>query len=144
MATTTWALDATHSEVGFKVRHMLVSNVSGQFKQFNASVETDGEDMSTAKVHFTADLSSISTNNEQRDGHLKSTDFFDAENHPQLSFESSKLEKVDADNYKMHGTLTMRGKSNPVTLNVVFGGIVEKDPWGLTRAGFEVSGKINR
>ncbi len=144
MATTKWALDATHSEVGFKVRHMLVSNVSGQFKQFNATVETEGDDMSTAKVHFTADLSSISTNNEQRDGHLKSTDFFDAENHPQLSFESSKLEKVDAENYKMHGTLTMRGNSKAVTLNVVFGGIVEKDPWGLTRAGFEVSGKINR
>jgi polyisoprenoid-binding protein YceI len=144
MATTTWALDATHSEVGFKVRHMMVSNVSGKFKQFNATVQTEGDDMSTAKVNFTADLSSIDTNNEQRDGHLKSTDFFDAENHPQLSFESSKLEKVDADNYKMHGTLTMRGKSNPVTLNVVFGGIVEKDPWGLTRAGFEVSGKINR
>ena len=136
MATTTWALDATHSEVGFKVRHMMVSNVSGKFKQFNATVQTEGDDMSTAKVNFTADLSSIDTNNEQRDGHLKSTDFFDAENHPQLSFESSKLEKVDADNYKMHGTLTMRGKSNPVTLNVVFGGIVEKAPWGLTRAGF--------
>ena len=144
MSTTKWALDPTHSEIGFKVRHMLVSNVSGHFKQFDATLQTDGDDMSTAKVHFSADLSSISTNNEQRDGHLKSNDFFDVANHPQLTFQSDKLEKVDEENYKMHGTLTIRGNSKPVTFNVSFGGIVDKDPWGLTRAGFEVTGKINR
>src|ERR1700757_2746895 len=102
MSTTKWALDATHSEVQFKVRHLMVSNVSGQFKKFNATVETQGDDISTAKVHFTADLDSISTNNDQRDAHLKTNDFFDAENHPQLIFEGDKLEKIDEENYRLH------------------------------------------
>ena len=77
MATTNWALDATHSELNFKVRHLLVSNVSGSFKKFNATVQTEGEDLTTAKIHFTADVDSVSTSNEQRDGHLKTGDFFD-------------------------------------------------------------------
>jgi polyisoprenoid-binding protein YceI len=87
MATSNWALDPTHSELNFKVRHLMVSNVSGQFKKFSASVETEGDDISTAKVHFTADVNSVSTNNDQRDGHLKTGDFFDVENHPQITFE---------------------------------------------------------
>ncbi len=143
MANTKWAMDATHAEVHFKVKHMLVSNVTGNFKTFNASVETEGDDMSTAKVHFTADIDSISTNNEQRDGHLKTGDFFDAANHPQLTFDSEKLEKVSGDDYKLHGTLTMRGVSKPVVLNVEYGGMMQ-DPWGNTRVGFSVAGKINR
>jgi len=143
MATSNWALDAAHSEITFKVRHLMVSNVSGHFKKFEASVQTEGDDMATAKVHFTADVDSISTNNEQRDGHLKTGDFFDVENHPKISFESDKLEKVDEHNYKAHGTLTMRGTSNPVVLNVEFGGIMQ-DPWGNDRAGFAISGKVNR
>jgi polyisoprenoid-binding protein YceI len=143
MATTKWALDPTHSEVNFKVRHLMVSNVSGHFKNFNATVETEGDDLSTAKVHFTADVNSVSTNNEQRDGHLKTGDFFDVENHPQIIFDGNKMEKVDGQNYKVHGNLTMRGVSKPITLNVEFGGIM-KDPWGNDRAGFEVSTKINR
>jgi polyisoprenoid-binding protein YceI len=143
MATTNWALDAAHSELNFKVRHLLVSNVSGSFKKFNATVQTEGEDLTTAKIHFTADVDSVSTNNEQRDGHLKTGDFFDLENHPQITFESSKLEKVDADNYKAHGDLTMRGVTKPIVLNVQFGGTMQ-DPWGNERAGFEISGKVNR
>jgi len=143
MATTKWALDPTHSEVNFKVRHMMVSNVSGSFKNFNATVETEGDDLSSAKVHFTADVNSVSTNNEQRDSHLKTGDFFDAENHPQIIFDGDKMEKVDDQNYKVHGNLTMRGVTKPITLKVEFGGIM-KDPWGNDRAGFEVSGKINR
>jgi polyisoprenoid-binding protein YceI len=99
--------------------------------------------MTTAKVKFTADVNSISTNNDQRDAHLKTGDFFDAENHPQISFESNKLDKIDEENYKATGLLTMRGVTKPVTLNVEFGGIT-KDPWGNTRTGFSVSGKINR
>ena len=143
MATTKWALDPTHSEVNFKIRHMMVSNVSGHFKNFSATVETEGEDLSTAKVNFTAEVSSISTNNEQRDGHLKTGDFFDAENHPQITFEGGQMEKVDGEHYKVHGNLTMRGVSKPITLHVAFGGIM-KDPWGNDRAGFEVSTKVNR
>ena len=143
MANTKWALDPTHSEVHFKVRHLVVSNVSGHFKQIAATVETDGDDMSTAKVHFTADIDSISTNNEQRDGHLKTGDFFDAANHPKLIFEGTKLEQIEGENYKLHGKLTMRGVTKDVVLNAVYGGMI-KDQWGHTRVGFEVSGKINR
>ncbi len=142
MANTTWALDPTHSEVHFKVRH-LVSHVSGQFKQFSATVETEGDDISTARVNFSADIDSISTNNEQRDAHLKNGDFFDAANHPNLTFESTKMEKVSDEKYKMHGKLTMRGTTKDVVLDVEFGGIAP-DPWGNTRSGFAVTGKINR
>jgi polyisoprenoid-binding protein YceI len=143
MTTTKWAMDATHSELQFKVRHLMVSNVTGHFKNFNATVETEGEDITTAKVHFTADVNSVSTNNEQRDAHLRSGDFFDVAAHPQIIFEGQKLEKSGIDTYKLHGTLTMRGVSKPVTLDVEFGGIV-KDPWGNTRTGFSVTTKINR
>jgi polyisoprenoid-binding protein YceI len=143
MTTTNWTLDPTHAEIHFKVRHLLVSWVTGSFKQFNAEIETKGDDMTTAKVKFTADVNSISTNNDQRDAHLKTGDFFDAENHPQISFVSNKLDKIDEENYKATGLLTMRGVTKPVTLNVEFGGIT-KDPWGNTRTGFSVSGKINR
>ncbi|MGN6568352.1 MAG: YceI family protein [Flavipsychrobacter sp.] len=143
MATTKWQMDPAHSEVQFKVRHMVVSNVTGSFGKFNAEVETEGEDITTAKVHFTADIDSISTNNEQRDTHLKSADFFDGATHPQLKFESTKIEKVSEHDYKMHGNITMRGTSKPITLNVEFGGIIN-DPWGNVRAGFTVEGKLNR
>ena len=143
MSTTKWAMDATHSEVHFKVKHLLISTVTGQFKTVNATVETEGDDVTTAKVHFTADVNSISTNNEQRDGHLKTGDFFDAENHPQIIFDGEKLEHVEGENYKLHGTLNMRGVSKPVVLNVEYGGVMQ-DPWGNTRTGFSVTGKINR
>ena len=137
MAITKWILDPTHSEINFRVRHLMVSYVSGGFKQFNAEVETEGSD--------------ISTNNDQRDAHLKTGDFFDVENHPQLVFESSKLEKIparagmggDDENYKLYGTLTMRGNSKKIVLDVEYGGQTQ-DPWGNTRTGFSVSGKINR
>jgi len=143
MAITKWIIDPTHSEIHFKVRHLMVSWVTGNFKQFNAALETDDNDITTAKLHFTADIDSISTNNEQRDAHLKTGDFFDAQNHPQLTFEGDKLEKLNGDNYKLYGTLTMRGQSKKVVLNVEYGGITQ-DPWGNTRQGFSVSGKINR
>lgn len=143
MATTKWALDATHSEIQFKVKHLMISKVTGQFQKFDATVETEGDDLGTAKVSFTADVSSISTNNEQRDGHLKNSDFFDAENHPQITFVSSKLEKLDDEQYKLYGTLTMRGTSKDIVLDVEFGGMIQ-DPWGNTRVGFTVTGKINR
>lgn len=141
--TTKWALDATHSEIHFKVKHLLISTVTGQFKQFNATIDTEGDELTTAKVHFTADINSISTNDEQRDGHLKTGDFFDAENHPQLVFEGKQLEKIDAENYKLHGILTMRGVSKPETFDVEYGGMAI-DSWGNTRMGFSLAGKVNR
>jgi polyisoprenoid-binding protein YceI len=143
MSTTKWALDPTHSELQFKVRHLMVSNVTGHFKTFTATVETEGDDISTAKVNVTVDVNSVSTNNEQRDGHLKTGDFFAAEEHPQIVFEGDKLVKVSDEEYKLPGNLTMRGVTHPVTLNVEFGGIT-KDPWGFTRSGFTVTGKIKR
>ncbi len=138
-----WVLDPTHSEVLFKVKHLMISNVSGHFNQFNGTVETDGDDLSSAKVRFAAEINSISTNNEQRDMHLKNGDFFDAENYPQLVFEGDRLEKIGDEMYELHGMLTMRGNSKSVILKVEYGGITQ-DPWGNTRVGFSVTGKINR
>jgi polyisoprenoid-binding protein YceI len=143
MATTKWALDASHSELLFKVKHLMISTVTGHFGQFNATVETTDNDFTTANIDFTADVNSIYTNNEQRDAHLKNSDFFDADNHPQIIFKSDRLQKVADDEYKLEGILTMKGNSKPVTLEVEFGGITV-DPWGNTRAGFTVTGKINR
>lgn len=143
MKTQKWSLDPTHSELQFKVKHLMISTVTGQFNTFAGTVETNGNDFTTAKVHFTADINSISTNNEQRDAHLLNTDFFDATNHPQLVFESDKLEKVGGEEYKLYGILTIRGNSKKVALQVEFGGTTQ-DPWGNTRVGFSVTGKINR
>jgi polyisoprenoid-binding protein YceI len=141
---TNWILDPSHSKVEFKVKHMMISNVSGHFNRFDAQVETEGEDFMTAKVVFTADIDSIDTGSEQRDGHLKSVDFFDAANFPQLKFVPTKYENVDNDgDYEVYGDLTIRGITKPVKLDVEFGGVI-KDPWGATRAGFTVTGKINR
>ncbi len=144
MANQTWALDPTHSELQFKIKHLMISTVSGQFNQFKATVETDDDDDFTkAKVHFEATVNSISTNNEQRDAHLKNGDFFDAEKYPVITFDSERMEKTNEDEYKLYGTLTMRGVSKKIILNTEFGGIT-KDPWGNTRTGFSVNGKINR
>jgi len=143
MSTTTWTLDPTHSELQFKIKHLMISTVTGQFNNFSATVKTAGDDFSTARVSFSADIDSISTNNEQRDHHLKNGDFFDAENYPKLLFESSSMDKTGDDTFKLNGTLTMRGVSKPVSLSVEFGGITT-DPWGNTRSGFAVTGKIKR
>jgi polyisoprenoid-binding protein YceI len=143
METTKWALDPSHSELQFKVKHMMISSVTGHFHKFTASVETEGDDLTTAKVHFAADVDSISTNNKQREAHLKSADFFDADNHSQITFEGTKMEKHSEEKYKLYGNLTMRGHTHPVTLDVEYGGTI-KDPYGLTRCGFTIDGKINR
>ena len=143
MEKTTWTLDPTHSELQFKVKHLMISTVTGQFNTFKAAVETEGDDFATAKVHFEADANSISTNNEQRDIHLKAADFFDAEQYPKLLFEGEKMESSGEDEYKLYGTITIKGASKKVILNVEFGGITQ-DLWGNTRTGFSVTGKINR
>ena len=121
----------------------MISTVTGSFGDFSATVVTDGDDFNTAQIAFSANIESVNTNNEQRDAHLKAADFFDAANHPTLEFKSSSLEKISDDEYKLNGILTLRGASKPVSLHVEYGGIVQ-DPWGNTRAGFELSGKINR
>lgn len=143
MTTTKWGLDPTHSEIGFKIKHMMISNVTGQFTKFNVNAETEGDDFSKAKINFNADVNSINTNNEQRDGHLKSPEFFDAEKFPTVSFESTSIEKKNDEEYKLKGNLTIKDVTKPVELHVNHGGI-GKDPWGNTKAGFTLEGKINR
>jgi polyisoprenoid-binding protein YceI len=143
MANMNWKVDPTHSEVQFKVKHLMITTVTGYFKSFNLEVETGTEDFTTArKIEFTADIDSIDTNNEQRDTHLKSADFFNAEEHGQLRFVGTKYE-ANGEEAKLHGDLAIRGITRPVTLNVEFGGIVV-DPYGQTKAGFTVNGKISR
>lgn len=144
MATTKWVLDPTHSEVEFKIKHMMISTVTGNFKKFDATVETEGEDFTTAKVKFTVDVDSIDTKNEQRDGHLKSVDFFDTASFPEFTFVATKYESVDNDgSYEVYGDLTIRGITRNEKFDAEFGGVI-KDPWGNTRAGITITGKINR
>ncbi|NLE35148.1 MAG: YceI family protein, partial [Bacteroidales bacterium] len=129
MKTTKWIIDPAHSEIQFKVKHMMITTVTGSFKEFSSEVETEGEDFSTARIRFEAATASIFTNAEQRDAHLRSADFFDADNFPVMSFVSSKLEKTDDDNWQLTGDLTIKDVTKPVKLDVEFGG-VGKDPWG--------------
>ncbi len=143
MATVKWKVDPAHSEVQFKVRHLMITTVTGYFKKYDIEVETEGEDFTKAsKIHFTADIDSIDTNNSQRDTHLKSADFFDAENNKQIVFEGKKYEGA-GDKYKLHGDLTIRSTTRPIILDVEYGGIVV-DPYGQTKAGFTVQGKVSR
>lgn len=137
--TTTWVLDPTHSEVQFKVKHLMITNVTGSFKVLNAEVNAD-EHFGKTKVSFTADINSVDTGNGQRDGHLKSADFFDAEKFPAIKFESADYNAKEG---KIKGNLTIKGVTKPVTLEAEFNGI-NKDPWGNHKAGFSLSGKINR
>lgn len=138
-----WNLDNAHSELRFRIKHMMIANVSGQFKSFSSSVHVDNDDFNTAKIEFTIEASSIDTANEQRDQHLRSGDFFDVENHPKIEFLSSSVVADSENNYKVSGTLTMHGHSHDVTFHADFGGI-GKDPWGNTKAGFTIEGNIKR
>lgn len=140
---TKWIIDTMHSEVQFKVKHLVISTVTGSFNKFTAALEAEKEDFTDAKVSFAADTDSIDTNNEQRDGHLKSDDFFGAAAHPQLTFVSTSLEKKSGSDYVLKGHLTIKGTTKPVELAVDFGGVA-KDPYGQTKVGFEATGKINR
>jgi polyisoprenoid-binding protein YceI len=143
MSTTKWAVDPTHSEIGFKVKHMMFTNVSGQFKNFTATAETEGDNFDNAKFDFSADVDSVTTGSADRDAHLLSADFFNAEQFPKLTFTSTAFTKKNEGEYNLTGDLTVHGVSKPVTLDVEFGGIA-KDPWGNTKAGFTITGKLNR
>ncbi|OJW18388.1 MULTISPECIES: YceI family protein [unclassified Mucilaginibacter] len=142
MATTKWVLDPMHSEVQFKVKHLVISTVTGSFKTFEGSLETENDDFTDAKVEFSLNVDSIDTNQSQRDEHLKGADFFDAASHPKISFKSTSFTK-DGDDYQLKGDLTIKGVTKPVTLDVEHGGVAT-DFYGNNKAGFDVSGKINR
>lgn len=141
--TTSWAVDPAHSQIQFKVKHLLITTVTGSFKQFEATAETENDDFGTAKVTFTAHTASVDTGSEQRDQHLRSADFFNSEFYPEMSFVSTGMTRKNENSFEMQGNLTIRNITKPVTLNVEYAGMM-KDPWGNMKAGFELSGKINR
>lgn len=143
MQTTKWILDPTHSELGFKIRHLMITNVSGSITNFNVKAETKGDDFTTASINVTADMSSISTNNTQRDAHLRNSDFFEVDQHPEMKFASTSVEQVDSNNFVLHGNLTLKGITKPAQLNVEYSPVT-RDPWGGERAGFTINGKIRR
>ncbi len=140
---STWKIDPVHSEIKFKVRHLVVSSVTGNFNKFDATVVSDKADFSDAKISFEADVNSISTKNDQRDGHLKSQDFFDSGNFPTVKFASTKINRKDGNDYEVVGDLTIRGVTKEVKLSATFNGVV-KGFGGGEVAGFEATGKVNR
>jgi polyisoprenoid-binding protein YceI len=140
---TKWVIDPMHSEVQFKVKHLVISTVTGFFKSFEGSLESENDDFEDAEIDFSLDIDSIDTNQSQRDEHLKSPDFFDAAQHPKISFKSTSFKKTGDDEFKLAGDLTIKGITKPVILNAEYGGSTN-DFYGNTKAGFEVTGKINR
>lgn len=143
-AKTKWVIDPAHSEIGFKVKHLMITNVKGQFKEFNSDIYTVGEDFITSDIDFRINPSSVDTGDAKRDEHLKSGDFFDASNFNEISFKGNSFEKVGNEGgYTLFGDLTMKGIKKPVRLDVEFGGVM-KDPWGNEKAGYTINGKINR
>ncbi|MFC6860344.1 YceI family protein [Zunongwangia atlantica] len=141
METVKWVIDPAHSEIAFRVKHLMISKVNGYFSSFEGTI--DGEDFTKAKLSASIAATSISTRVTDRDNHLKSADFFDVENYPSLSFESTSLSKIDDENYKLTGTLKIKDVSKEVTLDLVYGG-EKQDPWGNTKLGFLATGTINR
>lgn len=141
--STKWVIDTMHSEVQFKVKHLVISTVTGSFKQFDGKMVTDGEDLENAKVQFEIEASSIDTNQEMRDNHLRSGDFFETDKFPKISFESTAFKKLSDEKYSMIGTLTIKEVSKEVELAVEYGG-TGRDAYGVLKRGFEVLGKINR
>jgi polyisoprenoid-binding protein YceI len=143
LVKTTWAIDPTHSEVEFKIKHLVISTVKGIFKEFTGSVDVDGEDFSTADFHFEANVDSIFTNQTDRDNHLKSADFFDVANFPKISFKSTAVAEKSEDTYEITGDLTVRDVTKSIQLTAEFGGVAT-DPYRNVKAGFEITGAINR
>lgn len=141
--TTKWSIDPLHSEVLFKIKHLVISTVSGSFTQFEGNVNTTGDDFENAQISFSIDVNSIHTGQEQRDAHLKNSDFFEIEKYPAIDFQSSSFIKTGDNQYILTGDITLKGVTKEISLDVEFGGM-EKDNWGNTKAGFELSGIINR
>jgi polyisoprenoid-binding protein YceI len=141
---TMWNIDTAHSEIGFRVKHLMITNVKGGFKEFGASISTTSEDFMTSDIDFFINPASVDTGDEKRDDHLRSTDFFDVENYKKITFLGSSYEKVDNNgNYILYGDLTMKGITKKIKLDIEFGGVM-KDPWGNQKAGYTITGKINR
>jgi len=142
-AKGTWGIDASHSEIGFKVKHLIVTTFTGKFDKYDVHVEAANDDFTDAKINFNAEVNSINTGNVQRDGHLQSDDFFNAAEYPKLTFNSTAVKKVSDNEFSITGDLTIRNITKSIVLKAEYSGIV-MDPWGGTRSGFELTGKINR
>ena len=138
-----WIIDEVHSKIRFLARHMVISEVEGQFNKFDFKLRNEGDDLTTSDIELIIDTQSIDTRNKDRDNHLRSADFFDAENYPKIKFESNSIKKINNENYKLTGNLTIKDITKPIELDVTYGGQI-KDPWGNTRAGFNVKGTLNR
>lgn len=139
-----WIIDAAHTTVEFSVRHMMITRTKGRFGQIEGTITGDPSDLTTATIEATIDAASIDTREPQRDAHLRSADFFDTENHPHITFKSTKIESKGGDDYTIHGDLTIRGVTRPVVLDATLDGVIEKDMGGDTRLGISATGKINR
>jgi len=138
-----WKIDPMHSEVKFKVKHLVISTVTGEFRKFNVMAETESDKFENAKISFEADVNSIDTREPQRDEHLKSADFFDAANHPKMTFVSKSFKRISDNKYELIGDLTIRGTTKEIQLDVTYNGKV-KGIRGEDVAGFEITGKVNR
>lgn len=141
---TTWAIDSVHSNVEFSVKHMMISTVKGQFSEVEGTIEWDGESFETASVNARIDTSSITTFNEMRDNHLRTNDFFNAEQWPDITFRSARVEVTGGDRFKLHGDLTIRDVTRPVVLDTEFEGLILQDAYGKSRAAFTATTEINR
>ncbi|MFD1770551.1 YceI family protein [Sphingobacterium suaedae] len=139
----TWTVDKAHSEIEFKVRHMMISSVKGFFQNFNFNMSGDPQDISTAAVRIAIETSSINTKNEQRDQHLRSEDFFNTTRYPEITFESTTINRLNEEEYEVTGNLTIKNITKPITFHVEVGGLA-KDPWGNEKIGFAFRGKVNR
>lgn len=140
---TIWAIDPLHSDVQFKIKHLVISTVTGTFRKFDGTIVKEGNDFNNAKVNFKIDVKSIDTNQAQRDEHLQSGDFFEAEKFPEITFESTSFINQGGSDYKIIGDLTMKGVTKPVELNVEYGGS-EDNGHGILKHGFEITGTVNR
>ncbi|SFE82654.1 YceI family protein [Flavobacterium xueshanense] len=143
MSTTKWVTDPTHSEIGFKVKHMMFTNVSGKFSKFDATIESENNDFENSKIEFTGAIDSITTGNADRDTHLLSPDFFDAAQFPEIKFSATSFTKINEGEYELVGDLTLHGVTKSINLAAEYGGLM-KDPWGNTKMAFSLEGKINR
>jgi polyisoprenoid-binding protein YceI len=143
LTKTKWAIDSAHSEIAFKVKHLMITNVKGVFKEYEASIYTTGDDFLTSEVDFWMNPASVDTGDAKRDEHMRSADFFDVEHYKEITFTGNSYEKKDDENYVLWGDLTIKGITKRIKLDVEFAGVM-KDPWGNQKAGFSINGKINR